>query len=180
MVRGDGLESKLLGRRLAWLVEWASHVLRLCSGPGFDSRPGSLCCMSLPLSLTLFPVTLFSCTVNKGKKNIDRTDVPWKVELYVKLGMRIVIGKQQPISCCFFIWPSSWSGRWVWPSTVLWTGDWMRVRSGSLARSWSASSNAWLGGNKVERITAPLGTVQQTRGTVAKRRRRRKKKSRKE
>ena len=23
---------------------------RLCSGPGFDSRPGSLCCMSLPIS----------------------------------------------------------------------------------------------------------------------------------
>ena len=38
------------GHRLAQLVERASHVLRLCSGPGFDSRSGSLCCMSLLLS----------------------------------------------------------------------------------------------------------------------------------
>ena len=34
----------------------ASHVPRLCSGPGFDSWPESLCCVSLPLSLPLFPV----------------------------------------------------------------------------------------------------------------------------
>ena len=45
-----------IGRRLAQLVERASHVPRLCNGPRFDSRPGSFCCMSLPLSLPLFPV----------------------------------------------------------------------------------------------------------------------------
>ena len=46
------------GRRLAQLVACASHVPRLCSGPGFCSRPRSFCCVSLP-SLTLFPVTIF-------------------------------------------------------------------------------------------------------------------------
>ena len=35
----------------------ATHVPRLCSGPGFDSRPGSLCCVSLPLS---YPVSCLS------------------------------------------------------------------------------------------------------------------------
>ena len=39
-----------LGCRLAQLVERASHLLRPCSGPGFNSQPGSLCCLSLPLS----------------------------------------------------------------------------------------------------------------------------------
>ena len=43
------LKIKYLGCRLAHLVSQVSHVLRLCSGPGFDSRPGSLCCVSLPL-----------------------------------------------------------------------------------------------------------------------------------
>ena len=38
-------------RCLAQWVERTSHVPRLCSGPGFDSQPGSLCCLSLPLSL---------------------------------------------------------------------------------------------------------------------------------
>ena len=47
------------GRRLGHWVERASHVQRLCprgSGPGFQSWPGALCCVSLPLSLILFPV----------------------------------------------------------------------------------------------------------------------------
>ena len=71
-------KSHVTGCHLAQLVEWASHVLRLCSGPGFDSCSVSLCCVSLSLSLpvschspslSLFPVTLFSCTINKGQKN---------------------------------------------------------------------------------------------------------------
>ena len=47
-----------LRRHLTQLVERAPHVLSLCSGPRFDSRPGSLCCVSLPLSRSLFPVKL--------------------------------------------------------------------------------------------------------------------------
>ena len=50
-----GVTPTLSGRHLAQLVEHASHV-RLCSKPGFNSRPGSLCCVSFPLSLSLFPV----------------------------------------------------------------------------------------------------------------------------
>ena len=49
---------KNMGRHLAQLVEWASQVQMLCprcSGPGFESRPGALCCVSIllnpPLSL---------------------------------------------------------------------------------------------------------------------------------
>ena len=41
------------GRRLAQLVERASHVQRLCprcSGPRFESQPEALCCVSLPPS----------------------------------------------------------------------------------------------------------------------------------
>ena len=44
------------------LPQWAGqafHVQRLCprcSGPGFESRPGALCCVSLPLFLIPFPV----------------------------------------------------------------------------------------------------------------------------
>ena len=49
----QGKKQTQTGRRLAQLVECAPHVPRLCSGPGFDSRPGSLCCVSLPLSLSL-------------------------------------------------------------------------------------------------------------------------------
>ena len=40
------------GCRLAQLVERTPHVLRLCSGHGLDSWPGSLCCVSLPLFLS--------------------------------------------------------------------------------------------------------------------------------
>ena len=49
----DGTLTRLnfnLGRCLAQLVARATHVPRFCSGPGFDSRPGSPCCVSLPLS----------------------------------------------------------------------------------------------------------------------------------
>ena len=56
-------KSNTAGRCLAKWVERASHVLRLCSGPRFDS----LCCMSLSLSL---PVSchIFSCSINKAIK----------------------------------------------------------------------------------------------------------------
>ena len=65
------IKTSHLGRRFAQLVEQVSHVQRLCprcSRPGFDSRPGSLCCVSFPLSLTLFPVQLFSFPINKAKR----------------------------------------------------------------------------------------------------------------
>ena len=48
------------GRHLPHWVEQAAHVQRVCprcSGPGLESRPGALCCVSLLLSLILFPVT---------------------------------------------------------------------------------------------------------------------------
>ena len=53
----QGFRMNVWGRRLAQLVERVSHVHRLCprcSGP--ESRPGALYCVSLPLSLILFPV----------------------------------------------------------------------------------------------------------------------------
>ena len=63
------------GRCLAHLVERAPHVPRLCSGPGFDSRPGSLCCVSLPLSLPL-SCHIFILSINKAmegqKQNIKK------------------------------------------------------------------------------------------------------------
>ena len=62
------VSSAHLTTHLAQLVKRASYVLRLCSRPGFDSRPGSLCCMSLPL----FPFTFSNCTINKAiKKTTD-------------------------------------------------------------------------------------------------------------
>ena len=59
-----------LGCCLAQLVVQASHVQRLCphcSDPGFESRPSVLCCMSL-LSLILFSVISWACTINKAIK----------------------------------------------------------------------------------------------------------------
>ena len=61
-------EIAITGRHLAQLVAQAFHVLRLCSRPGFDSWPGSLCCVSLPLSLTLFPVTVSAVLSIKPKR----------------------------------------------------------------------------------------------------------------
>ena len=47
------------GRRLAQWVEQASHVPRLCSGPGFDSQPVPLLRVSCHI---------FSCSINKSHK----------------------------------------------------------------------------------------------------------------
>ena len=61
-----------VGHCLAQLVEQASHVQRLCprcSRPEFASWPEALCCVSLPLSLILFPVPVFSCSIDKAKVN---------------------------------------------------------------------------------------------------------------
>ena len=60
------------GRRLAKLLERASHVQRLwpcCIGPKVESRPGALCCILLPLS---HPVSyhVFSCSINKRSQKI--------------------------------------------------------------------------------------------------------------
>ena len=57
------------GRCLARLVVRATHVLRLCSGPEFNIRdpPGPFAACHSP-SLIVFPVTLFSCPVNKARK----------------------------------------------------------------------------------------------------------------
>ena len=57
----------------AWLMAWWSKRMHIqapawqrvgCSGPVHDN----LCCMSLPFSLSHFPVYLSLITINKGKK----------------------------------------------------------------------------------------------------------------
>ena len=64
----------ILRCHLARLVVCATHVLRLCSGPGFDSRPGSFCCVSLPLSYPVschtVQLSCLSMKPEKAKKNI--------------------------------------------------------------------------------------------------------------
>ena len=58
------------GRRLALVVERASHVQRrcpCCSGPGLESLPGILCCVSLPLSHS-FSCLLLSCSMSNSLK----------------------------------------------------------------------------------------------------------------
>ena len=50
----------------------ATHVLRLCSGPWFESQPRSLCCVSLPLSYPVschtLPLSCLSIKPEKAKK----------------------------------------------------------------------------------------------------------------
>ena len=61
----------ILGRHLAQWVERVSHVqgpCPRCSGPRLESQPGALCCMSLPLSLDLFPVMSSVVLSIKAKK----------------------------------------------------------------------------------------------------------------
>ena len=70
-----GVTPTLSGRHLAQLVEHASHV-RLCSKPGFNSRPGSLCCVSFPLSLSLFPVISSAVLTIKPKIYILKKKLP--------------------------------------------------------------------------------------------------------
>ena len=57
-------------------VLFSSHVQRLCphcSRPGFNSWLGTLCCVSLPLSLILSPVKkVFSYPINKAKKILKK------------------------------------------------------------------------------------------------------------
>ena len=63
--------SEILGHRLAQLVERSSHVQRLCPrcrSLRLESRPGALRCVSLPVSLILFPV--LSCFIYKRPKNV--------------------------------------------------------------------------------------------------------------
>ena len=43
---------------LCTAISWVSHVPRPCSGPGFDSRPGSLCCVSLSCPVSCHPLQL--------------------------------------------------------------------------------------------------------------------------
>ena len=57
-----------MGRRIAQSVARATHVPRLCNGPGFDSRPGSLCCVSLPISYPVSCPTLQAVLSNKARK----------------------------------------------------------------------------------------------------------------
>ena len=49
----------------AQVVEWLERMphTQWTPHPGFESRPGILCCMSVPLSFPLFPVIELS---NKG------------------------------------------------------------------------------------------------------------------
>ena len=63
------------GRRIAQSVVRATHVPRLCSGPGFDSRPGSLCCVSLPVSYPVSCLTLqlhYQIKPEKAKKILKK------------------------------------------------------------------------------------------------------------
>ena len=62
----------VLGHSLAQRVQCASHLPRLYSGPGFDSRPGSLFYVSLPLSLSLIPCQIFSCSINEAIKRLKK------------------------------------------------------------------------------------------------------------
>ena len=43
-------------------------MLRLCSGPRFESWPGSLCCVSLPLSLHVYSSAVLSIKAIKDQK----------------------------------------------------------------------------------------------------------------
>ena len=67
-------EEETMGCCLVQLAEQASHVQRICpccSGPGFESQPGTLCCKWVPLSLILFPViskVVLSIKPYKGQK----------------------------------------------------------------------------------------------------------------
>ena len=75
---------KLAVHPFAQLVERASHVQRPCpylSVPGFQSRPGSLCCVSLPLFVTLFSViseAVLSLSHTEAKNNNNKTKNGWK------------------------------------------------------------------------------------------------------
>lgn len=74
------LKVDYLGCRLALLVEWASHVQSICphgSGPGFHSRPGALCCASLPLSSILCPVTSSADLLLKSHKKKQKHKVSY-------------------------------------------------------------------------------------------------------
>ena len=86
-----------LGCRLPQWVARASHVQRLCprcSGSGFDSRQGSLCCVLLLLSLILFPVEIFSCPIHQAKNTLKKTKktkknlVPWQ-EIHSKIPQKM-------------------------------------------------------------------------------------------
>ena len=75
------------GCRLARSVARAPHVPRLCSRPGFDSWPGSLCCVALPLSYPVSCHTLqlvLSIKARKGNKNkIKFTQLSEVQQLYL-------------------------------------------------------------------------------------------------
>ena len=62
-----------LGRCLAQLVKKVSHLQRLCRrcrGPRFNSRPGSICCMSIPLSSCFLSKSSAVLSIKpKGPKN---------------------------------------------------------------------------------------------------------------
>ena len=58
----------LMGRRLAQWIAQASHVRGfVLSDPGLNPGPGPFA-VPLPLSLILFPVQVFSCSINKAKR----------------------------------------------------------------------------------------------------------------
>ena len=61
---------------LVQLVEQASHVQRLrprCSDLGFQSGPGVLCCLLLPLSLNRFPVKSTVLSIKPKAKKIHQS-----------------------------------------------------------------------------------------------------------
>ena len=77
----------LLGRCLAQLEERASHVQRLCpccSGAGFESRPETPCCVTLPPSLILFPV-MFPAVLSIKAKGQKKDNI--LLQIYLKWPM---------------------------------------------------------------------------------------------
>ena len=62
---------KMIHLSLAQLVE--QRLCPRCSRPRFDSRPGLLCCVSLPLSLILFHVTSSATLLIKPYKRQKNT-----------------------------------------------------------------------------------------------------------
>ena len=66
-------KSKFEISRLAWLVAGTTHVPRLCSGPGFDSRPRLFCCVSLSYPVSCHSLkAVLSIKPEKTKKILEK------------------------------------------------------------------------------------------------------------
>ena len=83
------------GRCLAQLVEQVSHVQRLCPRcrcPRFEPQLWTFCCMSLPLSLILFPVISYFLYYQLKNKYLKKTKTKKTESICVNLP-------------CYIFWP---------------------------------------------------------------------------